>query len=188
MGLFNLPPIDGTLIIGFGHKARQGKDIAVQRLVESYPNLCKRFAFGDDLKALCRVKHGMTRKDPGLLQRVGHGLRQEDAEVWERSLYWNIVEHRPQIALISDVRYKQEANFIKHLGGFLVRVDRIGPNGNQVIAADRDPKHPSEVDLDGYQDWDKIIRGLDGYPVSTELQADQALRDICEDANVELPW
>ena len=50
--------------------------------------------------------------------------------------------------IITDVRYKNEAEAIKSLGGILIKVDReTGYKDN----------HISETALDDYQDWDYVI-------------------------------
>jgi hypothetical protein len=40
-----------TTIIGFGYRARHGKDSAVAEIVKRYPELTKRYAFADPLRA-----------------------------------------------------------------------------------------------------------------------------------------
>lgn len=146
----DLPPIPGVRFIGFGHKARHGKDEAVRALMNLDPRRMHRFAFADALKAHCRVAHGMTVKDGTLLQLHGHGLRGEDPNVWIKALYYHIDELRPEIALISDVRYKNEADFIKKMGGTMVRVRRW-VDGEPFVDPNRNASHISEVHLNDYK-------------------------------------
>lgn len=42
--------IGRTVIVGFGYKARRGKDTAVNAILEAYPHGTRRYAFGDALK------------------------------------------------------------------------------------------------------------------------------------------
>lgn len=50
--------------------------------------------------------------------------------------------------IVSDVRFKTEAEAIKSRGGFLIRVNRDTGSTDD---------HPSEIDLDDYQDFNVII-------------------------------
>jgi hypothetical protein len=50
--------------------------------------------------------------------------------------------------IITDVRFKNEADIIKDKGGILIRVNR---------STGYTDYHPSEIALDDYQDWDYVI-------------------------------
>lgn len=149
-----------TTIIGFGHKARQGKDEAA-RLLEVYgAGKVRRFSFADALYAICRVHHGMRGKDPMLLQDIGFAYRMRDPGVWVRACVdaieaWDAEATGPQVAVITDVRFKNEAGEILARGGHLVRVRRW-LNGNVYVSPDRPANHPSEIDLEDYQ-WPHTI-------------------------------
>jgi hypothetical protein len=67
----------------------------------------------------------MTQKDAPLLQRLGLEAREHDPEVWLRAVYWAIEDARPAIAVITDVRFENEAEFVRGMGGTLVRVSRV---------------------------------------------------------------
>ncbi len=155
--------LGATLVIGFGHRARQGKDSAARFIVEAYPRVdIVRFGFADALRALCRVQYAMTEKDAPLLQRVGVSMRGYDPEVWVRALYWTIRERKPDVALITDARFPNEAAMIKGLGGFMVKVERRLRDGSPYRADDRDPYHESETALSDYPDFDDTIENPDG--------------------------
>lgn len=154
-------PIPGTIVIGLGHKARHGKDSAAQIMIESYPQVVKRFALADALRCYCRVEHGMTVKDAPLLQKIGVEMRRRNPNTWIDALYWQLVESAPRIAVITDVRFENEAAFVKQLGGTLVRITRIiNDEGDPYQATDRDPNHVSETELNGYP-WDESITARD---------------------------
>ena len=86
------------LIVGFGNKARHGKDTAGEAIVSFYEReaarvrkcygprvkspVAKLYKFADALYQECREQHGMTEKDAPLLQRVGMSRRQEDKNYW----------------------------------------------------------------------------------------------------------
>jgi hypothetical protein len=75
------------------------------------------------------------------------------------------------IALITDLRYRNEAAYVKSVGGFTVNVSRLNRDGSLFVAPDRPADHPSEIDLDNYN-WDYFIRTRDGDQV---LAADYAI-------------
>jgi hypothetical protein len=73
--------------------------------------------------------------------------------------------------VIPDMRFKNEAEFIKRRGGYTLRVDRLRQNGTLYIAGDRDSTHPSETDL---IDWnfDYTINAFSGNMESLYEQID----------------
>jgi hypothetical protein len=170
----NFPPLPATLIIGLGHKARNGKDAVADYIMRAFGRSqnIRRYAFADALKAHCRVAFGMTEKDGPLLQMVGTDLyRKNDMNIWVRALYWTIREHSPEVALITDMRFLNEAAFIKEQGGATVEVNRRNLDGTRYISPDRDATHASENALNGY-DYDYTIEAASGDLDS--LQADAA--------------
>jgi hypothetical protein len=167
------------LLLAFGNKARNGKDTAAEavrdyfnekrnRALEYYGSAkgvpeARIFKFAEALYEECRRDHGMTTKDPALLQRVGLTRREQDPEYWIKQCYAKILDAtslKGGIAMITDVRYKNEAEFIKGRDGFLVNVARINPDGTRYISDDRDSNHPSETDLDDWN-WDYQIATKD---------------------------
>lgn len=148
------------MIIGLGHRARHGKDTVAAEWIALQPRHVRRFSFADDLKAYARIAHGMTRKDPVLLQRVGVEMREtRGLDVWIRGVEAQIAEIQPDVAVITDVRFQNEAAWVKAHGGALVRVERIDPaTGELFRTVDRDPNHPTEIDLADYDGWDYTIR------------------------------
>jgi len=150
-----LERIPGTFIIGIGHKCRHGKDTAATHIVQQTRGQARIFSLADDVYAVARIIFGMTKKNPSMLQWIGtEGFRSKDPQTWVNSLYWNIYNKRPAIAVIPDVRFPNEAEFVKNAGGVLIKVSRLAGDGLPYVAADRDPNHPSETALDGYDGWD----------------------------------
>jgi hypothetical protein len=155
-------PIPGVLVLGLGHKARHGKDTAAQAMLEAAPADVLRIGFADALYDYCRVEHGMTTKDAPLLQRVGVQFRTErDPLTWIKAVYYKILDKRPKVAIIPDVRFTNEADFVKALGGYTIKVERRKADGSLYLTTDRDPNHVSETQLDGYA-WDLTITCRDG--------------------------
>lgn len=148
-------PIPGTAVIGLGHKARQGKDSVANFLIDKLGSKALRLGFADALYAVARVEHGMTTKDPKLLQYLGTEVfRQKDPEVWIRTLYHTALDRKPAVLIIPDVRFPNEAAFVKGLGGILVKVARVNEDGTPFRDPNRPENHPSESSLDGFQGWD----------------------------------
>lgn len=56
-----------------------------------------------------------------------------------------------EVYIISDLRFKNEAKGIRDAGGYLIRVER--PGRPSISNAN----HPSEIDLDDWEDWDHVI-------------------------------
>jgi hypothetical protein len=145
-----LTPIEGVTLIGFGHKARHGKDYAAKIIHEAFPAVTQRFAIADGIRMLCRTQYGMTEKDAPLLQRIGTEWRDKDPGVWIRALHYQIAEVKPAFALITDIRMRSEADWITQMGGVLVKVTRFNDDGTPYVDPSRDPQHITETDLDGY--------------------------------------
>jgi hypothetical protein len=156
-------PIPGTLVIGLGHRARQGKDTAAGALIAAYPGDVQRFSFADDLYAVCRVLHGMTSKDAPLLQRVGVEMRENDPDVWVRSVDSKIRDARPPVAVITDLRFPNEFAYVKALGGVCWNVVRRDAVGSVLVDPSRPANHISETALVGAK-WDRTLWNEDGRP------------------------
>jgi hypothetical protein len=91
--------------------------------------------------------------------------RKQSPHYWVNRMSQRLKEDAPQIALISDMRFKNEFMWTKSVGGYTVKVTRYG----YVLDDGRDPKHISEVDLDSAP-FDFEISVLDG-------EVDQLKRD-----------
>lgn len=179
-----------TLYIGLGHRARQGKNVVASELQRLAGDKLKQYALADELKRYCKENHDQLVKEHNLditshkddpiygyvkvLQFVGTDLfRKQDPDHWVKALDSRIKAEKPEIALITDVRFPNEANYIHGNNGAVVKVVRIKADGTPYVSPDRDPNHPSETALDDYTDWDFVILGADG-----ELEA---LRQVTAD-------
>lgn len=83
-----------------------------------------------------------------LMQHYGHGIRQVDPDFWVRPVMHAIATSNAP-AVITDVRYLNEAEAVRAKGGVLVRIVRPG--------ADDGDTHPSEVELDGYPTTFEVV-------------------------------
>ncbi len=159
------------IIIGLGHKAQNGKDTAGEAIKAYYDeqrDLLFRHGlfkttglkvgivkFAAALYQECREQHGMTAKDPVLLQNVGMQRREENPGYWIDKAFKSIPTDT-DIAVFTDVRFRNEAFAINLQGGHLINVVRLNQDGSRFVATDRPANHPSETELDDYN-WDHYI-------------------------------
>lgn len=160
------------MIIGLGFKARAGKDTVGAYLVHKYGFVQESFAyplkeyigkkiFGFNEKqlygSLKEVVDPVWGKTPRqILQLAGtDALRNKvHNDVWVISMKRKVREHMNmgnQFVVITDVRFKNEAQMIKDMGGVVIRVHRDFPD--QIS----NTKHSSELELENYDGWNHII-------------------------------
>jgi hypothetical protein len=193
------------IIIGFGHKAQNGKDTAGEAILNHF----------DGAKAACQL-HGMRYRGPRVgifkfaqpiyqetndyLAQIGGPMmlgivaldgvilpdwvvadknavpnevfpygkhskllqwwgteyrRAQDPDYWVKKAFVSIPTDI-DIAIFTDVRFRNEVAAIKAVGGHTVEVVRLNQDGSRYIDPGRDAKHQSEIDLDGYN-WDHHI-------------------------------
>lgn len=207
------------LILGFGNKARQGKDTAAEAIKTFYDNQAKllrlysikgglkvgifKFATAlyeevneflrreQDMKQFAgidviddtvvpeyhgRIPEWVQRepnpeistlapygKHPKLLQWWGTEYRRtQDPNYWTDKLFASIPSNL-DIALVTDVRFPNEADGIKQRGGYNIQVRRLNEDGGPFYSIDRPQEHPSEIALD-YYNWDFRIANQHGHP------------------------
>ncbi|MGH7745909.1 MAG: hypothetical protein ACREQ5_14180 [Candidatus Dormibacteria bacterium] len=173
------------LLIGFGNKARHGKDAAAAAIKDHYDRCrdqfkkhdltvpvpeVKIFRFAEAIYEVCRKEFGMTTKDAPLLQRVGLERRSICVNYWVEKVEQQLDKFNG-IALIADVRFKNEAEMVKRIGGFLVNVQRLNADGTPFITDDRPAEHPSEIELDDFN-WDYRLVAKTG---ESDLAGEQAI-------------
>lgn len=149
------------MLIGVRGAAGAGKDTVGRFLVERHG--FRRFAFGDQLKAVCR---GATGDDADLgwngvdwtgpkseagrrvLQCVGHNARLELGEdTWTRAL--TRATGRADLdsldrVVVTDVRYPNEIDWVYERRGWIVLVTRPDLDTSGALY-----RHPTESSLDG---------------------------------------
>lgn len=190
------------MVIGFGHRARQGKNTAAQAVLNACPletQVCM-YAFADALKrevrTACAIFGGQfdliqewkaagimpdwvefeEPKPRSLLQWWGTEYRRsKDPDYWVKRLRVTLEDHQPDLALVTDVRFPNEVDYIHGIGGYVVKVTRMGRPDVEV------PLHPSETELDSYTGWDFHIHAADLRDL--ERQA----REVLEELSVKIP-
>lgn len=150
--------------VAFGHKARSGKDEAVNFLVDMYGGTNFKFAQPlHDMNEYLYSTAGLPfKKDAKLMQMIGTEWgRALDPDIWVKVCLANIDLHertpffvKSDNTFISDMRFTNEAEALKKEGFILVKVERSLLNRG---AIGRDPTHPSETCLDDYVGWDYVI-------------------------------
>ena len=179
-------PIDGTVVIGIGHKARHGKDSAAEHIIKQTRGAARRYSFATGLYAVARALFNMTEKDPILLQHLGTEVgRRHDNDRWVRTTYWQIRDDRPRIALLPDCRFPNEVEFVKSMGGTLIKVSRLNADESPFVTTDRDPNHPSEIALDSYSGWDYTIESYSGRLDLLKKHVEEVLWDLRDKIGAE---
>jgi len=97
---------------------------------------------------------GMNNKDGTLLQFWGTEFRRKNCgwDYWVDKVRTALEADRDSDFLVPDTRFRNEARMIRDMGGLVWKIDRTG-----YVAEDRDPRHTSEIDLDGWQFDDVIL-------------------------------
>lgn len=154
---------EATLIVGFAGRARAGKNYLAQAIHEQLSGVSACYAFADAMKGALRLAGLMTKKDPSLLQRFGtEVLRSLSHDIHIRTLSWRIDEDEPPIALVTDIRFRNEADWIRSTGGIVFRVERVTEEGKVWKSSDRRQDHQSETEVDSITECDMTIRAVSG--------------------------
>lgn len=148
-----------TLIIGFCGYARSGKDTACEFMLKNLKHKnrsTKIYSFGDSLRSFAfdlnvyipELKmyyqdiinlHGYENAKDNFpefrshLVKIGNGARKNiSQDIWLNSVKEKIEKDNCDVALIKDVRYSNEVEFILNNGGIIVYIDRLnnGPSNN----------------------------------------------------------
>lgn len=97
-------------------------------------------------------------KHPKLLQFWGTEYRRNNfgQDYWINKMFESIPANT-DIALVTDVRFPNEADAIKQHGGYNINVTRLNDDGTQFYDTQRPQDHISEIALDNYN-WDHYIK------------------------------
>lgn len=193
--------LNGVEIIGASGKIGVGKNFIAEKvlmkMLEPTPTMIVSFA--DQIKVNGIVQHGLDRykcfveKDEHtrkIMQRVGteEGRNVYGQDIWLRyTLEWMVVHASRGIKrfIIPDVRFHNEFDFIKNLGGTMIRVNAIERNkaalereaakGNGT--AESIGSHQSETELDSGRTFDYVIDNDFDAP-SVFIQVRDMIRDM----------
>jgi hypothetical protein len=92
-----------------------------------------------------------------MLQQIGTNVFRDnfDREIWIKSLFteYGDYEKKNVLWIVTDVRFTNEANYIKEKNGILIRINGFHLKEENT----RNKFHPSETALDDYNKFDYII-------------------------------
>lgn len=167
------PPFN---LIGISGKIGSGKTTLSTYLMEKFPSLV-RMSFAENLRkvvsVLTNIPIDQTRstKDKNrylpewkmtigeLLQKVGtEVVRSINPQAWVISLF-SSYDRSTDYWIIDDVRFEEEVNYIKNMGGIIIRLE--GDPGDILKDSCRDLNHGSETALDNYKNFDLVINTND---------------------------
>lgn len=115
------------------------KKLALQMLGFSSKRECPNLFYNSELRDHKIPGYELTYRD--LCKKIGAVGKELDKDFWIKKTK---VEFKDII--VSDLRYKNELDFLKNEGFYLIKIFR-----------DNVDKIDLETDLDDYQDWDYII-------------------------------
>lgn len=158
------------MIIGFGYSAQVGKSTACDFLAKFYGFTS--LAFADPLKQAAKTIYGLSEEQVNgklkneidlfwqetprqILQKVGtNGIRNgHRQDVWVKALERKLRQDLDNNWAISDVRFPDEAEMIKSMNGYVVKISGTFPEKQIIVSSN----HESEIALDSYNNWDYII-------------------------------
>jgi phosphomevalonate kinase len=148
-------------IIGISGKKKSGKDTVATLLAARIGKSAVRYHFADALKQEVALMYGVTvdylesHKDNFRLILQGHGTDYRRQlyghDYWIRKMDAAAEQFQrvgKQVLIIPDVRFLNEAEWVRKQGGSVIRINRWYD--------DTTDKHPSEVELDNYK-FDHVI-------------------------------
>lgn len=186
-------------IIGLGYSARSGKDTAAAALVRdmgfhrrAFADKLKELALKADPLVTTNVQAVNVSTGAGHLKHVFHGLGGwegvKDVYPHAREFLQNLGTGAREVFgetfwidqaladldpdedyVFSDVRFLNEAEAIKGLGGFVILVDRH---------QQRTGGHVSETELDDYEGWDAVIDNRTGTVLDLERRTVETVKAL----------
>ena len=91
------------------------------------------------------VREDLEPNEVQQLVAVGMKRRSENPGHWISLLYDDIMAKKPDVALIPNLRFLDEADFVRSLGGKIIRVKSYVVDGVEFISPTRNANHISEV-------------------------------------------
>jgi dephospho-CoA kinase len=164
------------MLIGFGISKQVGKDTVSKYLKERYGFIQR--AFADPLKKACKIifcldedqvngdlkevideRWNLTPRQ--LMQIVGTDLFRNklteiipslDHSIWLKNFEFWYEKNKRYNVVVSDVRFLNEVELIKKLGGKVIKINRDNNLKRDV--------HSSEIELENYKDFDYVIDNI----------------------------
>jgi len=124
------------MVIGLAGAARVGKDTIANLICSLIPR-CEKIAFAhavkEECEPICQDRWGISAwtEDPEqkkivrpVLIDIGHGRRQDCPTYWIDRARDKVYNSKSTHQIITDVRYANEADFVRSLGGFVIMIKR----------------------------------------------------------------
>lgn len=162
-----------TMILAFGHRKKMGKDTLARFIATSLRLRCRKLnvekrSFAGKLKAVSHSLYQwagllgpeyyelypekkdiilpLINKTPrDIWIDMGQKLREMDNDIWINAVLRN---NLPNVMLIADLRFPNEADKVKELGGKVIKVIRTGQEHSDDSA---------DTPLENYPNWDEIV-------------------------------
>lgn len=140
-------------ILGLSAKSGAGKSTMAAHLVQRCAGRVRTLSFADSLRRELDYAFDDSRVDwyrkptptwmRNLLIAWGNARREQDPDYWVEAIHACAVKGDFRAVIIDDVRYKNEADWIKRLGGHVIRLECVP-------APLRVSSDASETELDDY--------------------------------------
>jgi phosphomevalonate kinase len=190
------------MIIGLSGKMGTGKDYLANNVIipflEKHGKQCLQLAFADQIKVNCMTKNNLnfddvyvekTHKTRNLLQYEGteNGRNVLGEDIWIKYFdSWRKVftSRGVDAIVVVDVRFHNEVDYIRNLGGLLIRINAplrnekrlIQESGGDISKYVKISSHQSECSLDNMKIFDITI---DNDVTLTEEQQNMTKSKLC---------
>lgn len=165
------------MLVGLAGKARAGKDFCANEMCHSFSFY--KTSFAEPLKKLCSDLFDMAREQlhgglkevideryritpRWLMQYLGTDvLRKIYPNIWTDYFTRDYIKRdkKKHRIVIPDVRFVNEVDAIKNIGGVVWKIVRLG---DYKSAESGIKNHPSETELDSYNKFDLVIEANSG--------------------------
>jgi hypothetical protein len=189
--------------VGISGKMGSGKNYIAEKvlppIIDKYIKNAQYYylAFGDQIKVELGCRHKelnydvlfnkKTKEVRQLLQKYGteEGRCKYGEDIWIRSMqmWMDIFKGRNigrnNVFIITDVRFRNEADWIRSQNGVLIRIDAPKRTSDRVLQEGSDgiQNHSSEVDLDAYE-FKYIVNNDPEYVNTIEEQVQEIARRV----------
>ena len=162
------------ILLAVSGAARAGKDTLAKTIQAFLPNTV-RMAFADAVKEeaepICQSKFGLSAwtQDPAekkivrpVLIDIGHGRRQDNPTIWIDKIADKIDAALPvHNVIITDCRYKNEADMVHRKGGLVIFIKRDTQDNNIPTEQETLPLIPYDILIDMKSaDTNALVRRL----------------------------
>ena len=145
------------LIVGVTGRARAGKNTVAHGLISGAAKsgqTARVYEFSQYvIKDLNPSWKEVPREDllpEEISKLVSHGLekRKKDPWYWVDRVFSDIVKDKPDVAILPNIRFLNEAEAVKNYGypGVIIRVKTFVKDGIEYISTDRDPNDDMETE------------------------------------------